>query len=176
MTVNLSPLKTVASTISRQADRLLLGVLSLTVFASLLYLLIPQPQMTFHLDPLPSHLAQAFKPVEPVAEELAEGTPEVVSGEALDMRMGVDGQPSARSHTGKRHDSKPKVPKAIPVVNLNTASAQLLEELPGVGPKMAERILKYRKGIGKFQTIEEIRGVKGVGPKVFAKMKPYLKI
>lgn len=62
------------------------------------------------------------------------------------------------------------------VIRLNAATAAELEQLPGVGPKMARRILEYRAGHGHFSTIEEIMEVKGIGAKKFAKMKAYLRI
>ena len=51
--------------------------------------------------------------------------------------------------------SKPAAP-ATAVVNLNTATQAQLESLPGLGPKVAERILEYRQKNGAFKKVEEI--------------------
>ena len=59
-------------------------------------------------------------------------------------------------------------------VNLNTATAEQLEALPGIGPVAAKNILEYRKKVGKFNRIEEIINVKGVGEKKFLKIKDRL--
>lgn len=59
------------------------------------------------------------------------------------------------------------------VVNLNDASTEELDRLPGVGRKAAERILEHRKE-KPFQRIEELVRVKGFGKKKFEKLKPYL--
>ncbi|MCU0241735.1 MAG: helix-hairpin-helix domain-containing protein [Vicinamibacteria bacterium] len=59
-------------------------------------------------------------------------------------------------------------------VNLNTASAEQLATLPGVGAKMAVRIVDYRHKSGGFKSVQEIMNVKGIGEKNFAKMQPYL--
>ena len=59
-------------------------------------------------------------------------------------------------------------------VNLNTASAEQLQTLPGVGPAMAKRVLDYRAKVGKFTKIEEILNVKGFGEKRFQKIKDRL--
>lgn len=61
-------------------------------------------------------------------------------------------------------------------VNLNTATAEQLESLPGIGPVAAKNILEYRKKVGKFNRIEEIINVKGVGEKKFLKIKDRLTV
>ena len=68
------------------------------------------------------------------------------------------------------------VEKAAPVVNLNTASAADLENLPGVGAKMAERIVEYRQKNGPFNKIEDLMNVKGIGEKNFLKLKARLTV
>lgn len=66
-------------------------------------------------------------------------------------------------------ETAPKKP-----INLNTATATELMQLPHVGAKTAERIISFRKQHGNFRRVEEIMNVKGIGEKSFAKMKPYL--
>ena len=61
-------------------------------------------------------------------------------------------------------------------VNINTADAQTLQKLPNIGPAMAERILAFRKEIGKFQAPEDLLQVSGIGEKKFAKMKPFVRV
>jgi competence protein ComEA len=56
-------------------------------------------------------------------------------------------------------------------VNINTASAEELETLPGVGPAMAQKILEYRKANGPFKRVEELLNIKGIGEKSFQRMK-----
>jgi len=65
-------------------------------------------------------------------------------------------------------------PVSTDKVNLNTASLEQLQTLPGVGPEMAKRIVEHRTKIGKFTKIEEILNVKGIGEKRFQKMKDRL--
>lgn len=52
-------------------------------------------------------------------------------------------------------------------IDLNQATAEELCGLKGVGPKLAERIIVYRKEIGVFMTLEDLLKVKGIGPKKF---------
>ena len=59
-----------------------------------------------------------------------------------------------------------------PAINLNTATLEQLETLPGIGRKTAERILEYRTKSGSFKRIEDLMNVKGIGEKSFLKLKP----
>jgi len=61
-------------------------------------------------------------------------------------------------------------------VNLNTATLEELQKLPRVGPKVAQRIVDYRKQNGSFKKIEEIMKVRGIGEKTFARMKDMLTV
>lgn len=51
------------------------------------------------------------------------------------------------------------------LIDINQASSSDLEELDGVGPILAERIVKYRVKIGRFKHIDQLQGVDGIGPK-----------
>jgi competence protein ComEA len=61
-------------------------------------------------------------------------------------------------------------------VNLNTASVEQLTALPGVGPKLAARIVEYRQKSGTFRSPQELMNVKGVGEKNFAKIEAWLSV
>ena len=63
-----------------------------------------------------------------------------------------------------------------PALNLNTATLEQLETLPGIGRKTAERILEYRTKSGSFKRIEELMNVKGIGEKSFLKLKPLVAV
>jgi competence protein ComEA len=56
-------------------------------------------------------------------------------------------------------------------INLNAATVEQLETLPGIGRKVAERILEYRTKSGGFKKVEELMNVKGIGEKSFLKIK-----
>ncbi len=62
------------------------------------------------------------------------------------------------------------------VVNINTATVEQLDALPGVGAKMAARIIEYRQKNGPFKKIEDLMNVKGIGEKAFLKMKNQLTV
>lgn len=59
-------------------------------------------------------------------------------------------------------------------VNLNAASKEEFETLPGIGPSKAAAFVKYREENGPYQNIEDIKEVSGVGEKTFEKLKEYI--
>jgi competence protein ComEA len=60
------------------------------------------------------------------------------------------------------------------MVNINTASAEELQKLPGIGEAIATRIVNYRKENGKFGSIEDIKNVSGIGDSKFENIKGYI--
>lgn len=60
-------------------------------------------------------------------------------------------------------------------ININTATESQLEILPGIGPAMAKKVVEYRAKNPFKEPIHIIR-VKGIGHKMFAKLKPYLTV
>jgi competence protein ComEA len=61
-------------------------------------------------------------------------------------------------------------------ININSAPADVLDRLPRIGPKVALRIIDFRKQNGPFKKIEELMKVKGIGEKTFAKLKDLITI
>jgi len=65
-------------------------------------------------------------------------------------------------------------PASTDKININSATAEQLQNLPGVGPVTAKAIVEYRTKVGKFNRIEEIINVKGIGEKKFQRIKDRL--
>jgi comEA protein len=61
-------------------------------------------------------------------------------------------------------------------INLNSATSEQLQAIPGIGPATAKAILEYRTKVGKFNKIDEIINVKGIGEKKFQKIKDRLTV
>ncbi len=61
-------------------------------------------------------------------------------------------------------------------VNINTATAEELKTLSGIGDVTAERIIEYREKFGGFLSVDELENVKGIGEKLIDKIRPYIKI
>lgn len=55
-------------------------------------------------------------------------------------------------------------------LNINTATQAELQTLPGIGAKKANAIIDYRKSIGKFSSVAQLREVKGIGDKMLVKL------
>lgn len=77
---------------------------------------------------------------------------------------GSDGTTSRSSNSSINNGSQTKI-------NINTATEEELDTLPGIGPSTAAKILDYRKEKGKFKTIEEIKEVSGIGENKYEKIK-----
>jgi comEA protein len=83
--------------------------------------------------------------------------------------------PSPRG-TRSRAASTDARPASSGVVNINTASVQELDGLPGIGLRMAQRIVDYREKKGPFKRLDDLMGVQGIGEKNFLKLKPLITI
>lgn len=68
-----------------------------------------------------------------------------------------------------------KKPPARPV-NLNSATSAELQQVPGIGPATAAKILQMRKSYGAFKSVDDLRAIRGIGPKRIEKMRKYLTV
>ncbi len=62
------------------------------------------------------------------------------------------------------------------LININTADAQTLQQLTGIGPATADKIIAYRNENGKFKSKEDIKNVSGIGDKTFEKFKDQITV
>ncbi|HKY21482.1 MAG TPA: helix-hairpin-helix domain-containing protein [Vicinamibacterales bacterium] len=70
-----------------------------------------------------------------------------------------------------QHAARPPAVMSTAVINLNSASAVQIADLPGIGVKTAELIVQYRAKNGPFKKIEEVMNVRGIGEKSFLRIK-----
>jgi len=62
------------------------------------------------------------------------------------------------------------------LLDLNRATDQDFDALPGIGPRLAERIVEYLQSVGAFHSLDELRAVKGIGKKKFERIRPLLTV
>jgi competence ComEA-like helix-hairpin-helix protein len=61
-------------------------------------------------------------------------------------------------------------------LDLNRATARQLDDLPGIGPVLAGRILDHRRRFGSFRTVEDLRAIRGIGPRLFERLRTRLRV
>jgi competence protein ComEA len=96
---------------------------------------------------------------------------------------GSTAEPAAHAGPGMVDDSVARAPSArrgkprpTRPIDLNRAAAEEFHTLPGIGPVLARRIVDYRSAHGPFTSVEELRAVRGIGPKLFERLKPYVRV
>ena len=69
-----------------------------------------------------------------------------------------------------------KAAKPQAAVDINKATANDLQKLPGIGPSLAKRIVAYREKHGPFRRVEDLMAIKGIGFKKWNEIKPYVNV
>lgn len=150
-------------------DEASLAAVTVSIVGMVVFLLWPQPQAQMTLSALtPSKITSVINI--PGLETNAAGSL------AEETKAGILEQPEGKPKPRKSYRRAAKKPAKPPITSLNGANAAQLQLLPGIGPKMATRIIEYRKQHGAFASVEQVMEVSGIGPKKFEKMRPYLKI
>ena len=93
--------------------------------------------------------------------------------DAMQIVVGKRGQPGSAGlgSSGGFVGSGGVVGAADALVNINTATLDQLDSLPGIGPALAQRIIDYREKHGAFRSIQDLLNVSGIGDKKFADIK-----
>jgi competence protein ComEA len=107
-----------------------------------------------------------------LAAKLVDGQQVVVpehGAAPLVASQGASSPGASSSSTGASGSAAAGMPGAV--VNLNTATLEELDTLPGVGPSTAQKIVDYRTAHGSFKSVEDLKNVAGIGDVRFAALK-----
>jgi competence protein ComEA len=98
------------------------------------------------------------------------GEPKVL-GSSVSGGSATPGAPAAPSRTAGS-----PTPKPGEVIDLNTATVQQLDTLPGIGPITAAAIVAWREANGKFTSVDQLADVEGIGPGRLEKLRPRVRV
>lgn len=90
------------------------------------------------------------------------------------MTMPIEESQPERSSQKAPLDSPPTRHTAARQVDLNQATLSDLEALPGIGPKLAQRVIEHRDEKGPFRAVDDLRQVRGIGRKKFDRLRPHV--
>ncbi|HLS00572.1 MAG TPA: ComEA family DNA-binding protein, partial [Beutenbergiaceae bacterium] len=91
----------------------------------------------------------------------------VVDGEQIHVPHHDDPDPAPQSEPGGNQDS---------LIQINNATEQEFQELPGIGPVTAQRIVQYRTEHGGFSSVEDLQSVPGIGPATMAQIRDMVRL
>lgn len=120
---------------------------------------VPTPIVIIKEVPVPA-------PAEPPVSSSSASPSRPVTSPGLALVTPVS--PGKTAPSGKKDEAQLR----LHPVNLNTATLEELQRLPGVGPKMAERIVAFRQENGRFKSLSDLDNVKGIGEKRMDKLGP----
>jgi competence protein ComEA len=92
------------------------------------------------------------------------------------VAVGVPAAPDAGTAPGAGAAGGAPPPTAGGPVDLNTATVEQLDALPGVGPVTAQRIVEWRAGHGRFGSVDQLREVEGIGERRFAQLRGLVRV
>lgn len=90
------------------------------------------------------------------------------------VSMSVRAETGSQINPADTTDEEEKTDESAQVININTATNERLQELPGVGPAYAERIINWREENGAFTSKDQLLEIKGIGDKRLARIKPLI--
>ncbi len=148
----------------------------------------PQGEVTVHVGgdvqepgvvtlPAGSRVADAIEAAGGVADGAGTGTLNLARplADGEQILVGEEYEQSPPGTAPPAPKAGAEAPAEAPI-DLNTATQEQLQELPGVGPVLAERIIAFRTQNGGFTSVEQLQGVSGIGEKRYAELKDLVQV
>jgi competence protein ComEA len=117
-----------------------------------------------------------WAPQPPVQDESSVPERHVVASQVMHRAERAAGSTSRNSTSAAVMQTEPAQTPIRSRLDLNRASAGELEALPGIGTVLAQRVIAFRESVGRFQKIENLRAVKGIGAKKFERLKSFVMV
>ena len=117
-----------------------------------------------------SSVARSASPMSPSAagEEESRNSPQTIETQPVATQ-------NPQNHTEEGENESEPSPTAEPL-DLNGADESDLDALPGVGPVLAGRIMDHRRSVGRFDSVDQLRDVSGIGAKTMERLRPLVKV
>lgn len=96
-------------------------------------------------------------------------------GPVIYQKSGED-RPESSVFSSSEPEPSASSDTATTLINLNTATAEELNTLPGIGPARAQAIITYREEQGEFYTIEQVMEVDGIGEGIFEQIREFITV
>ena len=125
---------------------------------------------------LPDADTEQINLAEPLADAMKVTVPRKGQVLAVESSTLSDSAPASGRHHRHSHSGSHHKLSAGQSLDVNTANAQELVQLPGVGPSLAQRIVDYRQQNGPFQTVDDLQNVPGIGPSKFERLAPFVRL
>lgn len=124
----------------------------------------------------PAQPTQPTQPTQPITQPTQPTTQPTQPTHPTTQPTQPATDPTLATQTPTAPATKPVTLEDICPININTATQEELELLPGIGPKKAAAIIQYREEIGGYACVEELLEVSGIGEKTLAKILEYVTV
>ena len=124
----------------------------------------------------PAQPTQPTQPTQPITQPTQPTTQPTQLTQPITQPTQPATDPTLATQAPTTPATKPVTLEDICPININTATQEELELLPGIGPKKAAAIIQHREKFGRFVCVEELQDVSGIGEKTLAKILEYVTV